>query len=176
MPNVYSTMSLAKEWGCGRTTVFSIISSGRLPAFRLGKDYRITPANAAAYLEEYGHPKDTDPHRRELLDVIAEWGEPFEHNVYFAATHEHVKIGYARRSNLLQRMWAIQCMNPHQVKLLAVAEGNIAVEQEFHRRFRNLNVRGEWFHRKGELVEFIDSLPCKGIPTVTSEPSTLVEA
>lgn len=171
--NVYSTMTLAKEWGCARSTVYGAVMDGRLPAFRIGKreaHVRITPEAAAAYLEEFGHPRDVDPDRLSLSETIAMWGEPYSNNVYFAGTDGFVKIGYARRSNLLLRLHGIQCMNPKPLILLCVVEGTISTEREFHRRFRALHARGEWFRHEGALAEFIESIPCKGVPGVTHEP------
>ncbi|WP_395451143.1 helix-turn-helix domain-containing protein [Aminobacter sp. UC22_36] len=176
MAEVYSSMSLAKEWGCSRSTVHTIVTSGRLPAFSIGVGFnhiRITKQAVLEYLEKYGNPIDTDPDRRDLADTIAKWGEPYEGNVYFAATDGYVKIGYARRSNLLARLWDIQSMNPHPVVLLAILSGTISDEKALHRRFCRLRVRGEWFHRRGELLEFIASIPRKGVPSVTREPTTV---
>lgn len=36
MGSVYSVSSLAEHWGCGTDTVYSLIKSGDLPAFKLG--------------------------------------------------------------------------------------------------------------------------------------------
>lgn len=36
MGSVYSVASLAEHWGCGTDTVYSLIKSGDLPAFKLG--------------------------------------------------------------------------------------------------------------------------------------------
>jgi len=36
MGSVYSVSSLAEHWGCGTDTIYSLIKSGDLPAFKLG--------------------------------------------------------------------------------------------------------------------------------------------
>lgn len=36
MGSVFSVSSLAEHWGCGTDTVYSLIKSGDLPAFKLG--------------------------------------------------------------------------------------------------------------------------------------------
>ncbi|MCA0847204.1 helix-turn-helix domain-containing protein [Salipiger thiooxidans] len=40
-PHVYSPDDLAERWGCSGETVRNMIRSGELPAFRVGRMYRI---------------------------------------------------------------------------------------------------------------------------------------
>ena len=49
-PPVYSVASLAEHWGCGTDTVYALIRSGDLPAFKVGgKLLRIRGAEVERY-------------------------------------------------------------------------------------------------------------------------------
>lgn len=84
--------------------------------------------------------------------------------IYFVACPpaNAVKIGHTRKlhygtidSNAYSRMASMQSACPFALEMLAVCEGDLAREQELHRRFRHLRLRGEWFLLTEEVREFI---------------------
>lgn len=70
--------------------------------------------------------------------------------IYFIECDGYVKIGYTTQLN--RRVKSFATSNPHPVKLLASAPGNVEDEQELHKRFRELHHRGEWFRKTPELL------------------------
>lgn len=64
MSNEYFTVaSLAEHWGCSTETVYSLLKSGKLRGFKLGKDWRITDEARIEYETCGGVP---DQPRRKL--------------------------------------------------------------------------------------------------------------
>ena len=45
--------------------------------------------------------------------------------------------------------------------MLLVIDGNKDKEKEIHDKFKNININGEWYNPKKELLEFIDKLKSK---------------
>jgi len=45
---------------------------------------------------------------------------------------------------------------PEELILLAVIDGGREVEEELHARFADYRIRGEWFERCDELMDFIE--------------------
>lgn len=76
--------------------------------------------------------------------------------VYFIGTGQTVKIGYSTQP-IDHRLRNLQCGNPENLKVLLVIPGTQQTEQELHKRFSPLRIRGkgEWFRAEGELLEFI---------------------
>jgi hypothetical protein len=83
-------------------------------------------------------------------------GEGF---VYFvrAGRTNHVKIGWAK-SDVEKRVRGLQCGCPHQLHLIAYVPGTLLDECEWHRRFADCRVRGEWFVLSYELRMAINCL------------------
>lgn len=77
--------------------------------------------------------------------------------VYFvqAASGGPIKIGFAR--DMEKRLQSLQTAHPEPLEVLLSLQGTLADEQAFHRQFRGLWVRGEWFDDKEELSAFIRS-------------------
>lgn len=94
------------------------------------------------------------------------WYEPNLHeqqSVYFLLDHSKgiVKIGISK--NISSRMKAIkrEYKTGSLTLLTVVINGGLAIEQNLHKTFSDLLVKGkgrEWFKYEGELVKFIDEL------------------
>lgn len=78
--------------------------------------------------------------------------------VYFIGVEPEgpVKIGLAK--DVRQRLATLQVAVSQPLKVLAVAEGGMARERDYHRRFDAIRMRGEWFERAPELLAEIASL------------------
>jgi hypothetical protein len=76
--------------------------------------------------------------------------------VYFVqAPCGSIKIGRAR--NVEFRIRELQCANPQKLTLLAVAlDGNR--EAEYHRRFAEHRMQGEWFQPHADILAEIERL------------------
>lgn len=85
--------------------------------------------------------------------------------VYFVLdpAQNAVKIGYAKKGALVQRLKDIQTGNVAVLKLLATIPGSRKKEASLHRQFHTLRQRGEWFRYEEPLVSFIEEL-CTKIP------------
>lgn len=68
-----------------------------------------------------------------------------------------VKIGSA--ANPVQRLAAIQGMNPDPLCLLGVAAGGIGAERRVHESFAESRLHGEWFEPSARLLTLIGKLP-----------------
>lgn len=65
-----------------------------------------------------------------------------------------IKIGIASNVNL--RIRQLQNALPHSVAPLAQMPGTYIHERILHGLFKHLHMRGEWFRRDAELIEFIN--------------------
>ena len=74
--------------------------------------------------------------------------------VYFIEMNEFIKIGFTR--NLSRRLEELALGHPYEILLLHDIPGTFDTETDMHRRFRHLHVRGEWFKKDAELLEFIE--------------------
>lgn len=72
--------------------------------------------------------------------------------IYFIECGDFVKIGYTGDRGLRKRLSVIRSGNPYPIRVLFTAPGNVADEQMLHRRFGEFHHRGEWFHKKPELM------------------------
>jgi hypothetical protein len=77
--------------------------------------------------------------------------------IYFVRVGEFVKIGQTR--NLALRVRSLQSSNPHPVEVLAVVYGTLDTELCLHDVFSEHHARGEWYHEKGTLAEFLKGAP-----------------
>lgn len=48
---VYSVPQVADRWQVEKSTIYRMISSGKLPAFRVGKEFRVTDRAVREYEE-----------------------------------------------------------------------------------------------------------------------------
>jgi len=76
--------------------------------------------------------------------------------IYFLQNGATVKIGYAADANL--RTDYLQTGSPHNMEVLGTIEGGYEDENELHRRFAHLHIRGEWFRLEKELMFFISDV------------------
>lgn len=74
--------------------------------------------------------------------------------VYFISDGEHIKIGYTEQS-VSSRLATLQTGNPKRLVVLCEISGGREFELQLHQKFKALHVRGEWFERKDELLEYI---------------------
>jgi hypothetical protein len=77
--------------------------------------------------------------------------------VYFitaAAQDFPIKIGLT--ANRFARFTALQTALPYEVEIIGFwAVEDHSIERKIHKRFAHLRLRGEWFRRAPELLEFI---------------------
>lgn len=86
--------------------------------------------------------------------------------VYFIqAQCGSIKIGRAR--NVRYRLDELQCANPHELNLLAVAVDG-GREREYHRQFAEHRTRGEWFSPHPDILAEIDRLNARS-PSLNGE-------
>lgn len=76
--------------------------------------------------------------------------------VYFieAIGLDLVKIGWTA-GEVRTRLKALQCASPVELQVCGAMHGTLYQERGFHRRYRALRVRGEWFRLSPELLTFI---------------------
>lgn len=93
--------------------------------------------------------KQRKPRPIELLAAERGW-------VYFVQAHcGSIKIGRARDVGF--RIKELQCANAHKLTLLAVAVDG-GKEAEYHRRFAEHRLLGEWFAPHPDILAEIDRL------------------
>lgn len=63
--------------------------------------------------------------------------------VYFAASKQHVKIGFTR--NVKTRFQSLQTGSPDELTLLGFVPGDADLEAAIHGRLSKFHYRGEWF-------------------------------
>lgn len=73
--------------------------------------------------------------------------------IYFIGnvTEGYLKIGFSNTPE--ERLRAIQTGCPFKINLYYKHEAPISVETLLHKRYKNLNSYGEWFHFEGQLKE-----------------------
>lgn len=78
--------------------------------------------------------------------------------VYFirAGRTNAVKIGYAKDPEARQR--ELQCASPHALHMLGYMPGTSFDEAEWHGRFADERIRGEWFTLSSALRSAINEL------------------
>lgn len=77
------------------------------------------------------------------------------HRVYFVLCGEFIKVGFS--SNPYKRLSSMQTGSPFPLVMLADIPGSKDDEQEIHRMFPDLHVRGEWFRDDPRIRSFIAS-------------------
>jgi len=76
--------------------------------------------------------------------------------LYFIQCGDMVKIGKAIDAK--QRMKELQTGNPAPLRLLAAFARKGHLESEYHRRFKHLHIRGEWFQYTEEIRQCIKGM------------------
>lgn len=75
--------------------------------------------------------------------------------VYFVLAGDFIKIGFS--TNPLKRLAAMQTGSPYELIMLADIPGSKDDEQEIHRMFPDIHVRGEWFRDDPRIRAFIEA-------------------
>ena len=65
-----------------------------------------------------------------------------------------LKIDYTDE-NIEKRIQSLQIGNPHELKLVAIIEGDQSKIAELHRRFKKFHIRGEWYKPDREIIVYI---------------------
>ncbi len=76
--------------------------------------------------------------------------------IYFICSPSAVKIGMAKDAQ--RRLGVLQTSHPETLALVATCEGGRQLEGEYHRRFAEHRLRGEWFSRAPEILAEIARL------------------
>jgi excisionase family DNA binding protein len=139
MTKAYSLKEIADHYGVQKQTVKRRVWDGRLPAFRIGREFRVMEEHAfsdrtAALMERTKLLSET--HERQLVYFIGGDTGP-------------VKIGKAMSPE--GRLRDLQCGYPYELKILALTDGSTGVEQGYHRQFASCRLNGEWFERTAEI-------------------------
>lgn len=72
-----------------------------------------------------------------------------------------VKIGCS--STPFARFYVMSANSPCEVRMVAVLPGGHAEERALHKRFASHRVYREWFHLRGDLAEFVESVRGRGV-------------
>lgn len=75
--------------------------------------------------------------------------------VYFLRGGNEVKIGFS--TNLPQRLEKLRNGNAYPVFICRYVEGTPTTERQFHKRFAEYRLRGEWFDLRGSLARFLEN-------------------
>lgn len=73
--------------------------------------------------------------------------------VYFIEAGNFVKIGYTYSP--ISRVRRMMTDSPFELRVLHAEFGTLKWERTLHRQFASFRVRGEWFHKSAEILEFI---------------------
>lgn len=78
--------------------------------------------------------------------------------IYFIAdrTSGKVKIGISNDPD--KRLANLQTANGNKLEMLHVVQGDVSLEQSFHKKFKHLHMSGEWFIFTDEIREFVNQL------------------
>ena len=79
-----------------------------------------------------------------------------ESYIYFIETidYDFIKIGIS--TNVSQRLKSLQSSCPLELRMLRYIKGGPKDEQYLHNRFAKYIVRGEWYCKSKDLMDFID--------------------
>lgn len=77
-------------------------------------------------------------------------------DLYFIRCGDAVKIGHTR--NIVHRLANMQVSSPHEIDCLLLLRGRGHEESEWHERFREDRIHGEWFRWTPELSAEIGRL------------------
>ena len=66
-----------------------------------------------------------------------------------------IKIGYTSKP-VNQRLSHLQVASPKPMRVLAVIDGGKDTEAVLHEMFQDDLIRGEWYHRSNELLDFLE--------------------
>ncbi len=79
--------------------------------------------------------------------------------IYFIQADDGpIKIGFSGGRHS-RRFSSIRTNSHAELKLLAIIDGTLSQENEMHKRFDSLHIRGEWFRPGAPLLAFLATLP-----------------
>lgn len=81
--------------------------------------------------------------------------EALDTKIYFIQRGHDGPIKIGRGDNPKKRLRQLQTASPEPLNLLGEVCGSMEFETWLHRKFRHLNISGEWFKPDSELVEYI---------------------
>lgn len=137
----------------GRPALWIILDHGRQIATGAGEaDEEKAREALAVYMRDVYVP----PGRFDHIGAFAK--ERHVGFVYFITSNDvpnfPIKIGYARNAADV-RLKALQVGSPYLLSILATVKGSRGTESRLHREFGHLRMRGEWFQRGPDLMEFV---------------------
>ncbi|MGN6769773.1 MAG: GIY-YIG nuclease family protein [Rhizobiaceae bacterium] len=94
--------------------------------------------------------------------------------VYFLRAGDEVKIGFS--TNLRQRLEKLRNGNAFPVFVCRYVEGTMATERQFHKRFAEYRLRGEWFDLRGSLARFLERhIYPVSLPEMVEKPTPVMD-
>jgi hypothetical protein len=76
--------------------------------------------------------------------------------IYFITDGEFIKIGYTEK-DINTRLAQLQTANAKELIVVLDLLGSRELEKQLHKKFGHLKIRGEWFRKEGEILEYIRS-------------------
>lgn len=76
----------------------------------------------------------------------------------FSSPNYPIKIGWTF-TPMETRLAQLQCGNPNMISVVATLVGTQEDERKLHLYFAHLHVRGEWFLRGADLLDYIGGIP-----------------
>ena len=73
--------------------------------------------------------------------------------IYAIRCMDRVKIGFS--TDPVLRFNKVQSDNAEPCRLLGVIAGDLKLEAQIHNIYYSYHIRGEWFHLKGAVAEFV---------------------
>lgn len=119
--------------------------NGKRRAKRFDLELQVTAEAMARYEDEEERQRVADPSKC---------------GIYFIQCEGFIKIG--KTMHVDRRLMALQLANPMQLTLVGLIPCTSAeldeLEGQFHRKFKSLHHRGEWFRYEDELPLYVMSL------------------
>ena len=75
--------------------------------------------------------------------------------VYFIGDMNHGPIKIGKSKDVYKRLKVLQTGNPSFLEILGTKSGYPGLESKIHDKFKHLHIRGEWFSRGSDLLEYI---------------------
>jgi excisionase family DNA binding protein len=136
---VLSLKQIADHYGVAKMTVKRRVWDGRIPAFRIGREFRVKAEDAFS------------DRTAALMTMTKLRSESLERQMVYFIGGDHGPIKIGRAMNPEGRLRDLQCGYPYELKILAACEGSAGVEQGYHRQFASCRLSGEWFERTPDL-------------------------
>lgn len=153
-------LSGAIFWGCRRPTASSSKEMSEISA-------ALEEADLVTFYEargqRYGHLNGWSKHQKvdhpgrprvPGIDDPTSWSRD-ERRTYFIRVGDDGPIKIGRASDVRARLAKLQCSSPKRLILMGSAAGGHR-EREFHVRFKELKVSGEWFRPDASLLAAIE--------------------